>query len=49
MLHPKGSLPESVAEHFRGGEGAVRDAVVFLLRRQGRFEALVEQVYGARV
>lgn len=24
MLHPKGSLPESVAEHFRGGEGAVR-------------------------
>ena len=33
----------------KGGEGAVRDAVVFLLRRQGRFEALVEQVYGARV
>lgn len=33
----------------KGGEGAVRDAVVFLLRRQGRFEVLVEQVYGARV
>lgn len=32
----------------KGGEGAARDAVVFLLRRQGRFEALVEQIYGAK-
>ena len=32
----------------KGGEGAVRDAVVHILRHQGRFEALVEQVYGAK-
>ena len=28
----------------KGGEGVVRDAVVHILRHQGRFEALVEQV-----
>ena len=32
----------------KGGEGAVRDAVVFLLKENGRFDQVLFSVYGAR-